>query len=76
MNFDIRGKRQSSRWCERNQEKHCRGFAKAGADVAIVDIDIDEAKKTAEKIKQAGVKVIAIKTDVTSPIRFRLWCEK
>lgn len=43
------------------------GFAEAGADVAIVDIDIDEAKKTADMIKETcHVNTIAIKTDVTN----------
>ncbi len=42
-------------------------FAEAGADLAIVDMDIDEAKKTAEEIaKNHGVKTIAIQTDVTN----------
>jgi len=68
MNFDIRGKKAIVTGGARGIGKSiAEGFAKAGADVAIVDIDIDEAKKTAEKIKQAGVKVIAIKTDVTKP---------
>lgn len=41
-------------------------FAEAGASVAIVDIDIEEAEKTAKKIAEStGQKVIAIKTDVT-----------
>ncbi len=43
------------------------GFAEAGADIAIVDIDIDEAKKTADMIKETyHVDTIAIKTDVTN----------
>lgn len=43
-------------------------FAEAGANVAIVDVDIDEAQKTADEIaKNHGVKTIAIKTDVTDP---------
>ncbi|MDC7236455.1 MAG: SDR family oxidoreductase [Sphaerochaetaceae bacterium] len=42
-------------------------FAEAGADLAIVDIDIDEAKKTASWIKDKyNVETIAIKTDVTN----------
>lgn len=42
-------------------------FAEAGADVAIVDMDIEEAKKTAAQLAEAtGRKVIAIQTDVTS----------
>jgi len=43
-----------------------RAFAEAGANVAIADIDIDEAQKTAKEIADStGVKVIAINTDVT-----------
>ncbi|MCD2492593.1 SDR family oxidoreductase [Lacrimispora sp. NSJ-141] len=43
-----------------------RAFAEAGADVAIADIDLDEAKKTAKELsEQTGRKVIAIKTDCT-----------
>ena len=42
------------------------GFAEAGADVAIVDLDYEEAVKTAEEIAAAtGVKTIAIKCDCT-----------
>jgi NAD(P)-dependent dehydrogenase (short-subunit alcohol dehydrogenase family) len=40
-------------------------LAEAGADIAIVDFDIDEAKKTAEGIKKLGVDSIAVKADVT-----------
>lgn len=43
-------------------------FAEAGADLAIVDIDIIEAEKTANELKKNnGVEVIAIKADVTNP---------
>ncbi|SFL69511.1 NAD(P)-dependent dehydrogenase, short-chain alcohol dehydrogenase family [Gracilibacillus orientalis] len=43
-------------------------FAEAGADLAIVDLDIEEAKKTAEEIAaKNGTKAIAIKADVTNP---------
>lgn len=43
-------------------------FAEAGADVAIVDIDIEEAKKTAAWLaEETGVKTIAVQTDVTDP---------
>ena len=42
-------------------------FAEAGADVAIVDVDIDEAEKTAKEISEkTGRKVIAVKTDCTN----------
>lgn len=41
-------------------------FAEAGADVAIVDVDLDVAKQTAEEISKAtGRKVIALKCDCT-----------
>ncbi len=43
-------------------------FAEAGADLAIVDVDIEEAKKTAAEIAdKTGQKVIAVQTDVTNP---------
>ncbi len=43
-------------------------FAEAGADVAIVDLDLDEAKKTAEELaEKTGRKVIAIGCDCTDP---------
>ena len=41
-------------------------FAEAGADVALVDVDLDVAKQTAEEIAKAtGRKVIALKCDCT-----------
>lgn len=43
-------------------------FAEAGADIAIVDVDIDEAEKTADELTEKyGIQTIAIKTDVTKP---------
>lgn len=43
-------------------------FAEAGADLAIVDIDIEEAKKTAAWLAEThGIQAIAIKADVTDP---------
>ena len=43
-------------------------FAEAGADVAIVDLDIAEAEKTAAELaEKTGRKVIAIRTDCTDP---------
>ncbi|MGB8451491.1 MAG: SDR family oxidoreductase [Anaerocolumna sp.] len=42
-------------------------IAEAGSNVAIVDVDIDEAIKTSKEITDStGVKAIAIKTDVTN----------
>lgn len=40
-------------------------LAEAGADVAIVDVDENEAKRTADEIAALGVKTVAIKADVT-----------
>ena len=41
-------------------------FAEAGADIAVVDLDLGEAEETAAEIAKAtGRKVIAIKCDVT-----------
>lgn len=42
-------------------------LAQAGADIAIVDWDIQEAEKTAKELEVYGVKTIAVKTDVTKP---------
>ena len=43
-------------------------FAEAGADIAIVDIDYEEAVKTAAELaEQTGRKVIAVKCDCTVP---------
>jgi NAD(P)-dependent dehydrogenase (short-subunit alcohol dehydrogenase family) len=43
-------------------------FAEAGADLAIVDIDIEEAKITAKALEdENGIRAIAIQTDVTNP---------
>lgn len=43
-------------------------LAEAGADIAIVDVDLEEAKKVAEEIEKKHYnKMIAIKTDITKP---------
>lgn len=41
------------------------GFAKAGANVAVCDFNLEMAKETAEGFKKNGGKAIAIKVDVT-----------
>jgi len=44
------------------------GVAEAGADVAIVDLDMEEAKKTAQQLAaETGRRVIAVQADVTKP---------
>ena len=43
-------------------------LAEAGADIAIVDLDIAEAEKTAKALAEAtGRDFIALKTDITKP---------
>ena len=47
---------------------YAKAVAEAGADVAIVDMDIETAKATAEKLAaETGRKFIAIQCDVTNP---------
>lgn len=41
------------------------GFAQFGANVSVVDINLEQAKSTAEVINSNGGKAIAIKCDVT-----------
>ncbi len=40
-------------------------LAKEGCDIAVNDINLEDAKKTAEAVKALGCKAIAIKADVT-----------
>jgi len=40
-------------------------LAESGLNIAVSDILIDEAKKTAAEIEKTGVKAIAVKTDVS-----------
>ena len=40
-------------------------FGKEGACVALLDINYEQAQKTAEEICAAGGKAMAIKTDIT-----------
>lgn len=45
---------------------YAKAVAEAGADVALVDIDLKTAKETATKLaKETGRKIIAVKCDVT-----------
>jgi meso-butanediol dehydrogenase/(S,S)-butanediol dehydrogenase/diacetyl reductase len=41
------------------------GFVKEGANVVIADISVDAAQKLAKKVARSGVKVLAVRTDVT-----------
>ena len=51
-------------------------LVEAGANVAIVDVDIEEAIKTAEELAAYGGQTIAIKTDVTSPEEVNLMIDE
>lgn len=46
-----------------------QALCEAGADVAVVDIDIAEAEKTARELAAIGTKTMAIQTDVTDPVQ-------
>jgi NAD(P)-dependent dehydrogenase (short-subunit alcohol dehydrogenase family) len=46
-------------------ESMARGLAEAGTNIVIADINLESAEKTAEDLKKAGTKAIAIKTDIT-----------
>jgi NAD(P)-dependent dehydrogenase (short-subunit alcohol dehydrogenase family) len=39
-------------------------FAREGADIAVDDIDLTSAEKTAEAVKKTGRRAIAIQADV------------
>ena len=42
-------------------------FAKEGADIAVNDVDLASAEKTAEQVRQNGQRAIAVKADVSNP---------
>lgn len=42
-------------------------FAKEGAEVVVVDRDVDKGKETVEEIQSAGGRAVFIKADVTDP---------
>ena len=42
-------------------------LAREGADIAVVDLDLAGAEKTAEQIREMGRKSIAVKTNVADP---------
>ena len=52
-------------------------FAEAGADVAIVDMDLETAQATAQEIAQAtGRKVIALQCDVTDEAQVQVMVDE
>lgn len=44
-------------------------FAKAGCDVAVVDLNYDLARETAEELKDLGTSSFAVACDVTDPVQ-------
>lgn len=42
-------------------------FAKEGAEVVVVDRDVDKGKETVEEVQSAGGRAVFIKADVTDP---------
>ncbi len=48
-------------------EQMALALAEAGADIVLADINIEQAQKVAEKIRNLGRECIAIKTDVSEP---------
>lgn len=42
-------------------------FAEAGADVAIVDLDMQSAEETVAELRALGVRSIAVRTEITDP---------
>ncbi len=51
-----------------SDERDVYEIIKAGADVAIVDVNLEAAQKTAQEIQEANHnKMIAVKADITNP---------
>lgn len=51
-------------------------LAEAGADVALIDLDIEEAEKTAAALREAtGREVFALRADVTDPDQVNAFIE-
>src|ERR1039458_8061273 len=51
------------------------GFAQYGCDVAVADVNIDGARRTAQTIKNLGRRSIAIRADVGSPDEIKAMVE-
>jgi 2-hydroxycyclohexanecarboxyl-CoA dehydrogenase len=43
----------------------CDNFAKFGSDIAIFEINMDEANRVVKKLQDTGIKAIAVETDIT-----------
>lgn len=63
--FNLKGKTAIVTGAARGIGKSiAQGFANAGADIVIGDINLDGARKTCEELKAGGVRATAIKCDV------------
>ena len=45
----------------------CLAFAREGADIGVADVSEEGAEATAQEVRKAGWKAIALKVDVTDP---------
>ncbi len=64
--FDLRGEKAIVTGAAQGLgEQIALGLAEAGADIAVVDINIDGAVRVAESIRNIGRESISIKADVT-----------
>src|SRR5262245_32003936 len=45
----------------------CLAFAREGADVGVADVSVEGAESTAQEVRRAGRKAVALKVDVTDP---------
>lgn len=52
------------------------GLAKAGANVAILDLNLENAKNQAEKIEALGVSAMALEVDVTKKEQIQSACDQ
>lgn len=52
------------------------GLAKAGADVAILDLNLEHAKRQSDRIKESGVRSLAIRMDVSQKKDVQLACDQ
>jgi len=48
------------------------GLARAGADVAVLDLDLESAQKQAEALERHGVRTLAVQLDATSGQQLRI----
>ena len=64
--LDFTGKKAFVTGAASGMGKACAvTFAKAGADVALADLNVEAAQKTAEEISSMGVKAVAYRLDVS-----------